>query len=36
MVCRQKEDRIKGSEYENYERTIRMLNDTMLMCLPLR
>jgi len=31
-----KEDRITGTEYEHYERTIQMLNDTMLMCLPLR
>jgi hypothetical protein len=26
-------DVIKGTEYEDYERTIAMLNDTMEMCL---
>jgi hypothetical protein len=26
-------DLIKGKEYEHYERTVKMLNDTMGLCL---
>ncbi|KAH8770147.1 hypothetical protein F5883DRAFT_713981 [Diaporthe sp. PMI_573] len=33
---KKKEDRIKDTAYDHYERTISMLNKTMGLCLPLR